>query len=104
MDIMIFVFGIPVAYMVLMLCRNEKVYRYRRQLIDRSYNVCNSYLNSVPRGDYDKEKQKYHEKLYSVWKSISDIPYDEMLHAFWKPLKDEYWLTKEQVDFLNLKF
>ena len=86
------------------LIRNDEVYQYRIQLCDRSYNVYTSYLMSIPSGEYSKENEEYHDKLRNIWTSIVDISYDKMLWMFWKPLKDEYWLTKEQIDFLNLKF
>ena len=86
------------------LLRNEKVYQYRIQLCDRSYDVCESHLMSIPPEEFSKENKEYHDKLRNIWASIMDISYDKMCWMFWKPLKDEYWLTKEQIDFLNLKF
>lgn len=102
-----FIFLILLAlsgFCCVILFRNEKVCQYRVQLINRSCNVCQDYLMSIPPEEYDKENEEYHNKLRNIWMSIMDISYDKMLWMFWKPLKDEYWLTKEQIDFLNLKF
>lgn len=89
-------------FSAVMLVRNEKVYRYRTQLANRSYSVCQSYLMSIPSGEFSEENKKYHDKLRNIWYSIMDISYDRMVWMFWVPLKDERWLTKEQIDFLNL--
>lgn len=109
MDTLFFIFVMllslaMLAFVLVVLMRNEEVYKYKCQLADRSYKVCKSYLESICDADFDKEKSDYHTKLRDMWASISNISYDKMLWAFWKPLKDEYWLTKEQIDFLNLKF
>jgi len=109
MDTLFFIFLLllslaMLAFVLVPLTRNEDVYKYRCQLIDRSYNVCESYLMSIPPEEYGKENKEYHDKLRNIWSSITNISYDKMLWMFWKPLEDEYWLTKEQIDFLNLKF
>ena len=92
------------AFVLVALTRNEEVYKYRCQLIDRSYKVCTSYLESIRDVGIDKEKRDRMDELRNIWASITNISYDKMCWMFWKPLKDEYWLTKEQIDFLNLKF
>ena len=44
---------------------------------------------------------KDHQELVNVWNSIMDIPYEKFLFSF-KPLRPEYWLTEEQLDFLRI--
>lgn len=102
-----FIFLILLAllgFCCVMLVRNEMVYKYRCQLTDNSYKVCKSYLESIRDVDFGKEERDHINELRNIWTSITDISYDKMVWMFWKPLKDEYWLTKEQIDFLNLKF
>ncbi len=90
-------------FSVLSLYRNEKVCKYQQDLNDRGYQICVNYLHSIPSESYDKEAMKKHEELKEQWLSIVSISYDKMLLQFWKPLKDKYWLTKEQIEFLNTK-
>lgn len=103
-NFIILILSALLGFCCVMIVRNEKVYRYKIQLSNRSYNVCESYLMSIPPEEYGKENKEYHDKLRNIWTSITDISYDKMVRMFWRPLKDEYWLTKEQIDFLNLKF
>ena len=84
--------------------RNIQVFKYRRSLSDRCYRICTGYIDSIPNEEYTLEKQAYTKELNRIWDAILDIPYEKMLFQFWKPLKDRYWLTKEQQKFLNLKF
>lgn len=84
--------------------RNSKVRDYKIELVHRSCKVCNNYLTSLPARCFNEEQEQYYLHLIKLRNSINDISYEKMLHQFWKPLKDEYWLTQEQIDFLNLKF
>ena len=84
--------------------RNTKVRDYKIELSNRCCKVCNDYVLSIPNGCFGEEEEKYLFQLRLLWNTISNISYGEMLYQFWKPLKDEYWLTQEQIDFLNLKF
>ena len=84
--------------------RNIQVFKYRRSLSDRCYKICIGYIDSIPNEEYTLEKQAYNKELSRIWGAIFDISYEKMLFQFWKPLKDRYWLTKEQQEFLNLKF
>ena len=91
------------TFSFLFLYRNEKVCKYQQDLNDRGYQICVNYLHSIPSESYDEEACKKHEELRKQWHSIVSISYDKMLWQFWKPLKDKYWLTKEQIEFLNTK-
>lgn len=91
------------TFSVLFLYRNEKVCEYQQSLNNRGYQICINYLHSIPSESYDEEARKKHEELRRQWNSIVNISYDKMLWQFWKPLKDKYWLTKEQIEFLSTK-
>lgn len=55
---------------------------------------CIKYIES---NDYNEDvAERYHE----IWKDIINISYESMLYSF-KPLSMEYWLTKEQIEFLT---
>ena len=82
--------------------RNDAVFHFRNDLNSMSYKVCRNYLDSCS-GHYGDDEKAYHDKLVDMWNSISDISYDRMVLSF-KPLNIETWLTKEQQDFLELKF
>ena len=80
--------------------RNHKVCDFRINLIDRGYSVCKKHLDSIPDEEFTEDKRKEHEHLRDMWHSITDMSYDKMLYSF-KPLKEECWLTKEQIEFLH---
>ena len=89
------------------LIRNEEVCKFQLELIDASYNVMNEYLNTldpdkIDDDTFDKGMEKYIE-LYEIYDSICNLSYDKMLFSL-KPLKANYWLTEEQINFLNMKF
>ena len=80
--------------------RNTRVYKFKEYLNDKGYSVCNKYLLSIPGEEYGPDEQAVYETYHAIWNSILDISYDKMLYSF-KPLKEEYWLTKEQIKFLH---
>lgn len=87
---------------ICVLIRNGYVCKYRINLSERGCQVCSNYLHNTPTDEIDWD---YDEKLSKMWDSLlNDHSYDEMVLKLWKPLKDKYWLTKEQIEFLNLTF
>ena len=93
---------LAVVISISILIRNNYVFKYRINLNDRGHQVCSNYLHNTP---LDKIDWDYHEELEKMWDSLlNNHSYDEMVLKLWKPLKDKYWLTKEQIDFLNLTF
>lgn len=90
-----------------MLIRNEKVCKFQLALIDAGYNVVKEYLNTldpdkIDDDTFNKGMEKYRE-LSDIYDSICNLSYDKMLFSL-KPLKANYWLTGEQISFLNMKF
>ena len=85
------------------LVRNNEVYKYRMGLIDRSFAVCGTYLKSIEWKTYTLAKQEKFEELSKTAQSIMNVSYEAMVFSL-KPLRDEFWLTKEQIEFLNLQF
>lgn len=82
------------------LIRNGLVFRFKIWLNQRCYEIVNNYLSSCE-STLTEDEMKNYTYLKSIWDSIMNISYAKMLFSF-KPLKPEYWLTKEQQDFLNL--
>ena len=84
--------------------RNNFVYRYRINLTDRCYKVVSHHLNDIPTDVSEEEfrkKKDEHEEYRNMWETIIGCnSYDKMLLSF-KPLKDKYWLTKEQIEWLH---
>lgn len=102
MGIILVLLFILLGVLFYLLLRNDAVHQFQIDLNLMSYEVCRNHLDSCS-GHYGYDEQTYHNKLVDMWNSISDISYDRMLLSF-KPLNIETWLTKEQQDFLELKF
>ena len=103
-NIILTVLIVLALYTIIVLYRNNKVYQYRSYILQKCYNVCMSYLDSIPDSEYTQDKREYHQYLRRMWWSISDISYYKMVFKVWVPLKDKYWFTEEQIKFLNLTF
>lgn len=89
------------------LIRNKKVCKFQLALIDAGYNVLQEYLNTIDPDKVDDDTfnkgiEKYRE-LSDICDSIYNLSYNKMLFSL-KPLKVKYWLTEEQINFLNMKF
>ena len=84
--------------------RNNYVYKYRIDLSDRCYEVVSHHLWSIPTNVPDKEfmeRMEIHNTYDETWNTIIEQnSYDRMLYSF-KLLKDKYWLTKEQIEWLH---
>lgn len=102
MGIILVLLFILLGVLFYLLLRNDEVHHFRTNLNWMSYKVCRDHLDSC-RDHYGDDEQTYYDKLVDMWNSIADISYDKMLLSF-KPLNIETWLTKEQQDFLELKF
>lgn len=103
MDIVLVVALIAVIISIYILLRNNRVYVFRLTLNDMGYNIVQEYLFNIPVDSTEEDYNSYmaeHKKLRSIWHSINDISYNKMMFSI-KPLKPEYWLTKEQLDFLK---
>ena len=103
MDIVLVVVLIAIIISFYILLRNNKVCVFRLTLNDMGYNIVQKYLSNIPVDSTEEDYNSYmaeHKKLRSIWHSINDISYNKMVFSI-KPLKPEYWLTKEQLDFLK---
>jgi hypothetical protein len=81
------------------------VYTFLTNTNNKCYDICRGFLDAIPDEGFTQENQKYYEQLQQTWEDIlNSLSYNKMLFTFWKPLNYETWLTKEQINFLNLKF
>lgn len=74
--------------------RNYMVHEVVINWNHRCYYKCVKYIRSK---DFKDDVAEYYQRM---WEDISNISYESMLYSF-KPLSMEYWLTKEQIEFLT---
>lgn len=80
--------------------RNDKVYRFLKGLNNDCSKILINYLNNASWTERPIESQKTYKKMDVMADSIRELEYNKLLFSF-KPLKVEYWLTHEQIAFLN---
>ena len=87
-----------------MLIRNYYVYEYRVNTTDRCCEICRKILHNVKTDCSEKEFNEQMNAYYQseeMWNRIRERhDYDDMLLSF-KPLKDKYWFTEEQIKWLS---
>lgn len=74
--------------------RNHIVHKVVLEWNNQCHYKCVKYIRSK---DYNEDVAEHYQK---IWDDISDVSYESMLYSF-KPLSMEYWLTKEQIEFLT---
>ena len=104
MEILLTILILGLILNIYILLRNDFVYAYRINLVDRCYEVASHYLNSIPT---DIPEEEFREKMdkHKEYRNMCEIiimrnSYSRMLLSF-KLLKDKYWLTKEQIEWLH---
>lgn len=91
LNVIITVIALLVTYVNI---RNYMVHSTILDWNSKCHYKCVKYIKSK---DYDETvAAHYHE----MWEDITNISYESMLYSF-KPLTMEYWLTKEQIEFLT---
>lgn len=86
-----------------MIYRNDKVANFKIMLGKLSHDIVLSYLYSLKSDEELNRNKEYYDRLCKCKNEICNISYDKMLWSL-KPLTIEKWLTKEQIEFLKLKF
>ena len=104
MEILFTILILGLILNIYILVRNTFVYKYRISLSDRCYKVVSHHLNDIPTDVSEeefREKMNKHEEYQEMWETITmRNSYSRMLLSF-KFLKDKYWLTKEQIEWLH---
>ncbi len=77
--------------------RNFMVRDFMISLSERSYGVLKKCLDDC---DSMEKYQSEFPQMEKIADSIRELKFEKVLYSF-KPLRYEYWLTKEQIDFLN---
>ena len=81
--------------------RNFYVHDYLSDLNRRCANVVDRYNASIPRDNITEEHITKYQSMINIYEEISmRLSYEKVLFSF-KPLRDKYWLTKRQQEFLN---
>ena len=92
--VLLFVIGVYLLY------RNSKVYRFRVEIINSSYNVLKEFLASIKDDEEFLSKREEYLKLEKMSEIILDTSYEKMLLSI-KPLKLEYWFNEEEINFIR---
>jgi len=104
MEILIVVLIATMVSAIYVIWRNENVYNFRIEVINKCYDVLGSFLESLKN---DKELNERHEELEQLKMKKDEIlskhSYESMVFSL-KPLKLKYWYTNEEIEFMNLKF
>lgn len=79
--------------------RIAEVRKFKEKLTYKCSEVCDAFICFIPNNrDTTLEEEEHYDKLKAIWMSIEDISY-RMLFSF-KPLKEECWLSEEQLRFI----
>lgn len=100
--VLLIICAIGLPFSMYMMIRNERVAGFQLALVELSHNVLKNYLKSLK--DDSELDIEYYNKLCKYRDEICDISYNKMMWSFTRPLTIEEWLTKEQIEFLKLKF
>ena len=96
--------SVIVASIYYLMWRNNKVHDFRIEVIDKCYDVSRNFLDSLKD---DKELNERYEEFEQLEMKKNEIyskhSYHSMLFSL-KQLKLERWYTKEEIEFMNLKF
>ena len=92
-------FVLFLVWSIYLLIRNYAVFSFRRSLNNACYlRVMEHIKNDTV--DFSDEWEKEHQRVFRLWDEITSISYNKMLFSF-APLKPEYWLNDEQLEFLG---
>lgn len=88
----------------LLMWRNNKVCHFQIEISDKCHDVLINFLYSLKDDEELDERYGEYEQLEMKEDEIlSKHSYESMLFSL-KPLKLEHWYTKEEIEFMNLKF
>ena len=80
--------------------RTAEVKKFKEELTYKCSEICDNFICSIPNNrDTTLEEEEHYDKLKAIWMSIEDISFYRMLFSF-KPLKEECWLSEEQLRFI----
>ena len=89
--------GILLVFSVYFLIRNDKVLYFRVNYVRNAYDYLYKTLHCCTN---EEDLDKYHKLSDRVNNVIDRYSYNKMLFSF-KPLKLEYWFTKEEIKYFK---
>ena len=101
-----FICVVAAIYAGILMFRNFAVNRFCNDVNEQAFHVVMSFLNSIAAEEYTTEYHDKHVELLDMWQTIAEkrLNYDKMLFKFWVPLKQRYWLTDKEIEFLNSNY
>lgn len=91
-NVILIILTIGLLVGIYFLIRNFYVYNFRAQIIDLIHDKTSDLIDAgAP-----------YKEIFEPWDIINNLSYAKMLYSF-KPLKIEYWLTKEELELLEYK-
>ena len=93
-------------FSIILMIRDFTVRKFYDNVNDQAFRVVMSFLNSIANEEYTTEHHDKHLEILDMWESITEdsLNYKKMLFKFWIPLQEKYWLTDEQIKFLNSNY
>ena len=104
MEILIVILVVILVAAFYLLLRNDKVCDFQIEISHKCCDVLINFLESLK--DDEEFNERYEEYEQLKMKKDEILPkhsYCSMLFSL-KPLKLEHWYTKEEIEFMNLKF
>ena len=104
MEILTVILVVILVVVIYLMWRNGKVRDFRIEITNKYYAVLRNFLHSLK--DDEELNQRYGEYKQLEMKRdeiLSKHSYSSMLFSL-KQLKLERWYTKEEIEFMNLKF
>ena len=92
------IFLLSILFLTCLFGRIFLVDRFRTKLVRRATLVRNSCLTCLPQNDGELN----YKEVYRIYMEILCLPYAKMVYYFWMPLKEKYWLTPAQIQFLKM--
>jgi len=84
--------------------RNDKVCDFQIEISDKCHDVLINFLESLKDDkEFSERYEEYGQLKMKKDEILSKYSYASMLFSL-KQLKLEYWYTKEEIEFMNLKF
>lgn len=93
-------------FSIILMIRDFTVRKFYDNVNDQAFHVVMSFLNSIANEEYTTEHHDKHLEILDMWESITEksLNYKKLLLKFWIPLQEKYWLTDEQIKFLNSNY
>ncbi|MBO7079104.1 MAG: hypothetical protein J6W64_04780 [Bacilli bacterium] len=104
MEILIVILAAILVAAFYLMWRNDKVCNFQIEIGHKCYDVLINFLGSLKDDKEFSERYGEYEQLKTKKDEIlSKHSYCSMLFSL-KRLKFEHWYTKEEIEFMNLKF